>query len=115
MVVGRAPSAREEPCGRWRNTADSASRIRPLQHFPTGRRVFANREGRRKCGGCEQRVDGVHFGLDDPTRISELVYASVGCLGLALSRSKGELLLAMKGDCILWNLELKEDDPFFEV
>ena len=53
--------------------------------------------------------------MDDPTRISELVYASVGCLGLALSRSKGELLLAMKGDYILWNLELKEDDPFFEV
>lgn len=53
--------------------------------------------------------------MDDPTRISELVYASVGYFWFAVSRSKGELLLAMKGDCVLWNLELKEDDPFFEV
>lgn len=44
-----------------------------------------------------------------------MVYASVGYFWFAVSRSKGELLLAMKGDCVLWNLELKEDDPFFEV
>ena len=41
-----------------------------------------------------------------------LVYAFA--LGL-MRRYRGELLMAEQDDCLRWNLELDDSDPFFEV
>ena len=113
--MGHSADQEEERGGGRRVCPRSPPAVRSEQHISGERRVPRRSKGQPHCGGGEQRFDAVHDRLADSPGLSQLVHASVGETTGIDCRYKGELLLGMRGDCVLWNLEIQSDDPLFDV